>query len=173
MPIIAAAQDTEAAAVPEAWDAELHIRYVPPVPQVPLGLPVTPVMATVPSVMTPVLTPAPPMMPPPGMMSPSMPPGTENPQADEGPLDNELCSRNGHVRGRELTTRRRLLQDQLTMLSSTSAYPTAPLPCQPAMRASFQSPPRTKRLWTRRTRRTGCIRSIRSYLGSNGRELSE
>ena len=90
MPIIAAAQDTEAAAVPEAWDAELHIRYVPPVPQVPLGLPVTPVMATVPSVMTPVLTPAPPMMPPPGMMSPSMPPGTENPQADEGPLDNEL-----------------------------------------------------------------------------------
>ena len=61
------------------------------------------------------------------------------------------CNRNGHARGRERTTKRRLLRGQLTMLSTTSAHPTAPLTYQPAVRASFRSPRHTKRLWTRST----------------------
>ena len=40
VPIIAAALDTGMAAVPEAWDADLQGRYMPPVPQVPPVLPV-------------------------------------------------------------------------------------------------------------------------------------
>lgn len=74
-------------AAPEAWEADWHVRYVPPEPQVPPVLPVTPVMVAVPSVMTLAMTPAPPT---PGVMSPSCPPETTNPQFHEGPPDNEL-----------------------------------------------------------------------------------
>ena len=53
--------------------------------------PVTPAMATVPSVITPVMTPTPPTVaPPPGVMPPSSPPGTENPYIDGSPPDSEL-----------------------------------------------------------------------------------
>ena len=94
--------------------------------------------------MAPVMTPA-----PPGLISPSSPPGTENPQIDVSLRDSELLQPRRHARGRERTTKRRLLRGQPTMPSTTSAHPTAPLPYQPAMRASVRSPRHTKRLRTR------------------------
>ena len=84
MPIIAAAPNARAATGPETWDAEMRVRYLPPVP------PTLPALAAVSSVMTPVVSPAPPMVPPPPGMMPSSPAGIENPQFDEGPPDNEL-----------------------------------------------------------------------------------
>ena len=85
MPIIAAAPNARAATGPETWDAEMRVRYLPPVP------PTLPALAAVSSVMTPVVSPAPPMvLSPPGVMSSSSPAGIENPQVDVGPPDNEL-----------------------------------------------------------------------------------
>ena len=94
--------------------------------------------------MAPVMTPA-----PPGLMSPSSPPGTENPQIDVSVRDSELLQPQRHARGRERITKRRLLPRQPTIPFTTSTYPTAPLPYQPAVRARFRSPPHTKRLRTR------------------------
>ena len=101
MPIIAAAPNAGAATGPETWDAHLRVSYLqpvlpmPPVPSVPpvvpvlsvpSAQPVTPVQPVPP--VTPVLATVPPEMTP--VMSPSSPPGTDNPQVDEPPPDNEL-----------------------------------------------------------------------------------
>ena len=47
VPIIAVELGTGTATAPEAWEADWHVRYAPPMRQVPLVLPVTPAMATV------------------------------------------------------------------------------------------------------------------------------
>ena len=127
MPIIAAAPNARAATGPETWDAEMRVRYLPPVP------PTLPALAAVSSVMTPVVSPAPPMVPPPPGMMPSSPAGIENPQFDEGPPDNELHQPwTTHAATRACTTMLELLATH----SSTSP----PLLCQTARRANFRSP---------------------------------
>ena len=124
--------------------------------------------------LTPAMTPAPRMVaPPPGVMSPSSPPGTENPQIDEGPPDNELVQP-GRTRARtrahhKATTGAGPADHAL----HNQRPPNSPLPLPTCHAASFRSPRHTKRLWPRSTAQTGRMRPIKSSPGFKGRELSE
>ena len=122
--------------------------------------------------LTPAMTPAPRMVaPPPGVMSPSSPPGTENPQIDEGPPDNELvqpgrtCAK---TRAHHKATAGAGPADHALYNQCPS-----PLPLPTCHAASFRSPRHTKRLWPRSTAQTGRMRPIKRSPGFKGRELSE
>jgi len=104
-PFIEAAPQVRKDSVAEPWEADLHIRYLPPelatvspgIPPMmspaPPAVPPTPAMTPAPTEVPPPPTPTPGVPPPPpGVTSPSSPPGAENHHVedDEGPRDNEL-----------------------------------------------------------------------------------
>ena len=139
--IIAVTRDAEEATGPETWGPDLSVRYLPPVPPVPVppGTPTPPLRLSVPPVMTPVMSPAPLMVPPPpGVIQPSSPPGTDNPHVDHGPPDNELLQP-----GRTRARTRAYHQAPTTARSIDHAIYNQPTPVLPTCDASQLSEPAT------------------------------
>lgn len=142
VPIIAPGHDTGRLPHRRRIEADWTVRHVSPDPQATWQLHIRTAISTVPSVRTPVMTPAPLMV-------------AQQPQiyvafiptADQKMLrlicsahKNSYSNRNRHLGGRYRTRRRRPLWDQLTMSSTAGAHATAPVYYQPAMTTNFSEP---------------------------------
>ena len=82
------------------------------------------------------------MPPPPGVMSPSSPPGTENPRADEGPLDNEFLQP-GQTRARTRTYHQATATAGPADHALSNQHPPNSRPSLPTCHASELSEPAT------------------------------